>query len=107
MSDFVLDASLTLQWFLEDEAKREYSLAVLASLSEIRALVPMLWFYEVGNDLIRNIRDSNLNGVHALRDSFYPIFVTYGRQSKCDRLIRFFVLVKRRTLRIRMLGAVR
>ncbi len=52
MSDFVLDASLTLQWFLEDEAGREYSLAVLASLSEKRALVPLLWFYEVGNGLL-------------------------------------------------------
>ena len=47
MSDFVLDASLTLQWFLEDEADRNYSLAVLASLSEKRTLVPLLWFYEV------------------------------------------------------------
>lgn len=52
MSDLVLDASLTLQWFLEDEADREYSLAVLASLSEKRALVPLLWFYEVGNGLV-------------------------------------------------------
>ena len=26
MSDFVLDASLALQWFLEDEADRKYSL---------------------------------------------------------------------------------
>ena len=56
MSDFVLDASLTLQWFLEDEADRKYSLAVLASLSEKRALVPMLWFYEVGNGLIMAYR---------------------------------------------------
>jgi len=52
LSDFVLDASLTLQWFLEDEADRGYSLAVLASLSEKRALVPLLWFYEVGNGLL-------------------------------------------------------
>ena len=52
MSDFVLDASLALQWFLEDEADRKYSLAVLASLSERRAVVPLLWFYEVGNGLL-------------------------------------------------------
>ena len=56
MNDFVLDASLTLQWFLEDEANREYSLAVLASLSGKRALVPALWFYEVGNGLIMAYR---------------------------------------------------
>jgi len=52
VSDLVLDASLTLQWFLEDEADRKYSLAVLADLSEKRALVPRLWFYEVGNGLL-------------------------------------------------------
>ena len=42
MSDLVLDASLALQWFLEDEADRKYNLAVLASLSEKRALVPLV-----------------------------------------------------------------
>jgi predicted nucleic acid-binding protein len=52
VTDFVLDASLALQWFLEDEADRKYSLEVLSSLSEKRALVPILWFYEVGNGLL-------------------------------------------------------
>jgi predicted nucleic acid-binding protein len=52
VSDFVLDASLALQWLLEDEADRKYSLDVLASLSEKRAVVPGLWFYEVGNGLV-------------------------------------------------------
>ena len=52
MSDFVLDASLALQWFLEDETERKYSLSILASLSEKRALVPVLWFYELGNGLL-------------------------------------------------------
>jgi predicted nucleic acid-binding protein len=56
VSDFVLDASLTLQWFLEDEADRNYSLAVLASLSEKRTSVPLLWFYEVGNGLLMAYR---------------------------------------------------
>lgn len=56
MSDFVLDASLALQWFLEDEADRDYSLAVLASLSGKRALVPFLWFYEIGNGLVMAYR---------------------------------------------------
>ena len=34
MSDLVLDASLALQWFLEDEADRKYSLAILGSLTK-------------------------------------------------------------------------
>ncbi len=61
MSDFVLDASLALQWFLEDEADRKYSLAVLASLSEKRAVVPLLWFYEVGNGLLMAYRRKRIN----------------------------------------------
>ena len=61
MSDFVLDASLALQWFLEDEADRNYSLAVLASLSEKRALVPFLWFYEIGNGLVMAYRRQRIS----------------------------------------------
>jgi predicted nucleic acid-binding protein len=61
VSDFVLDASLALQWFLEDEENRKYSLAVLASLSEKRALVPLLWFYEVGNGLLMACRRKRIS----------------------------------------------
>ena len=60
MSDLVLDASLALQWFLEDEAGRHYSLSVLARLAEKRALVPWLWFYEVGNGLLMAHRRSRI-----------------------------------------------
>jgi predicted nucleic acid-binding protein len=56
VSDLVLDASLALQWFLEDEADRAYGLGVLASLSTKFAVVPALWFYEVGNGLLMAYR---------------------------------------------------
>jgi len=56
VSDLVLDASLALQWFLVDEADRKYSLSVLSSLSEKQAVVPLLWFYEVGNGLLMAYR---------------------------------------------------
>ena len=51
MSRWVIDASLALQWFLVDELERGYSLAVLARLEDNEAVVPILWFYEVGNGL--------------------------------------------------------
>jgi predicted nucleic acid-binding protein len=51
MSQWVIDASLALQWFLEDESDRAYSLRVLARLEDNEAVVPILWFYEVGNGL--------------------------------------------------------
>ena len=56
MSNFVLDVSLTLQWFLEDENDRQYGLDVLKSLSNAIAVVPTLWFYEVGNGLLMACR---------------------------------------------------
>jgi len=56
VSDLVLDASLALQWFLVDEADRKYSLSVLSSLSEKQTVVPVLWFYEVGNGLVMAYR---------------------------------------------------
>jgi predicted nucleic acid-binding protein len=61
VSDFVLDASLALQWFLEDETDRKYSLDVLASLAEKRALVPVLWCYEVGNGLLMAYRRKRIS----------------------------------------------
>jgi predicted nucleic acid-binding protein len=51
MSRWVIDASLALQWFLEDESERAYSLSILARLEDSEAVVPILWFYEVGNGL--------------------------------------------------------
>jgi predicted nucleic acid-binding protein len=56
VSDFALDASVALQWFLDDELDRDYSLGILASLAERHATVPMLWFYEVGNGLVMAYR---------------------------------------------------
>ena len=50
MREFILDASVALQWFLEDESGREYGLAVLKTLSGNRAVVPAFWFYEIGMD---------------------------------------------------------
>lgn len=61
MSDFVLDASLALQWFLEDEADRKYSLDVLSRLPDNRAIVPALWFYEVGNGLLMAYRRKRIS----------------------------------------------
>lgn len=60
MIDLVLDASLALQWFLEDERDREYSLRILRTLSERRAIVPLLWFYEVGNGLLMAYRRKHI-----------------------------------------------
>jgi len=37
---------------LEDESGRQYGLSVLASLSSKPAVVPIQWFYEVGNGLL-------------------------------------------------------
>lgn len=47
---FVLDASVTLAWALDDEAS-EYATRVLDSLSEEGAIVPSLWITEVSNVL--------------------------------------------------------
>jgi hypothetical protein len=47
VSAFVLDTSVALKWFLEDESDRGFSMAILRSLSdEYRPIVPWLWYYE-------------------------------------------------------------
>lgn len=52
MSQWVVDASLTLQWYLKDEEDRDYGLAVLGGLRENEAIVPFLWTYEISNALV-------------------------------------------------------
>jgi predicted nucleic acid-binding protein len=56
LSEIAIDASLALQWFLEDEVDRGYSLVVLQNLSKASVVVPILWFYEVGNGLTMAVR---------------------------------------------------
>jgi predicted nucleic acid-binding protein len=48
---FVLDTSVAISWFFEDEAG-EYTVAVLESLTEWEAVVPSLWPLEVANVLL-------------------------------------------------------
>jgi predicted nucleic acid-binding protein len=53
VSAFVLDTSIALKWFLEDENNRAYSVTILRSLSdEYRPIVPWLWYYEMANVLL-------------------------------------------------------
>jgi predicted nucleic acid-binding protein len=51
MSTFVLDTSITMSWFFEDEATPS-SIAVLDVLRASQALVPSLWPLEVANVLL-------------------------------------------------------
>jgi predicted nucleic acid-binding protein len=49
--NFVLDCSVTIPWLLKDQAD-DYTEAVMDSLEDESALVPILWNYEVANTLI-------------------------------------------------------
>ena len=88
MSDFVLDASLALQWFFEDETDRKYTLGVLASLSEKRALVPLLWFYEVGNGLLMAFRRNRItvDQIQAFLTRFKNLPIDAAQQTPAEIL---------------------
>ncbi|HWL01808.1 MAG TPA: type II toxin-antitoxin system VapC family toxin [Microbacteriaceae bacterium] len=49
---FVLDASVTLAWFFEDE-QTDATQALLQRLRDEDAVVPSIWMYEVCNQLAR------------------------------------------------------
>ena len=55
VSTFVLDGSVTLAWFFEDEISA-YAEAVENSLEHAKAVVPSLWPLEVANTLIMGER---------------------------------------------------
>jgi predicted nucleic acid-binding protein len=60
VSQWIVDASLTLVWYLKDENDRTYNLEVLAGLKANEALVPFLWTYEVTNGLVMAYRRKRL-----------------------------------------------
>jgi predicted nucleic acid-binding protein len=56
---FVLDCSVTLTWFFEDE-DNPYAMSVLDSLAETEAIVPFIWTLEVPNGLLMAERRGRL-----------------------------------------------
>jgi predicted nucleic acid-binding protein len=61
MGGFVLDTSIALKWFLEDEEGRSYSLAVIESITDdYRPIVPFLWYYEITSTLLIQVRRKRL-----------------------------------------------
>ncbi|MDP3482459.1 MAG: type II toxin-antitoxin system VapC family toxin [Sulfuricella sp.] len=51
MSRFVLDNSVVMAWYFEDEAN-DFTAAILQSLASSEALVPTIWPLEVANVLL-------------------------------------------------------
>ncbi|MGH9789954.1 MAG: type II toxin-antitoxin system VapC family toxin [Candidatus Acidiferrales bacterium] len=88
MSDFVLDASVALQWFLKDEVDRAYSLRVLDSLREKHALVPVRWLYEVGNALVTACRRKRISieQVEGFRKEVWELPIDVAQQSSAEIL---------------------
>ena len=66
MSSFVLDTSVTMSWFFEDEATSA-STAVLDSFRTSQALVPSLWPLEVANVMLAAERRGRTNEAKSSR----------------------------------------
>ncbi len=56
----VVDASVTISWYLADETDARAQ-TVLAALRENEAVAPALWWFEVRNALLINERRGRLN----------------------------------------------
>ena len=52
MTPWIVDASVTLNWYLADEADRQYSISIFQSISKRQICVPSLWPYEIANVLL-------------------------------------------------------
>lgn len=64
MSQFVLDCSVAAAWFLPDEFN-EYADRVLDRLVTQAAIVPRLWYWEIGNVVCINERRKRLTVLQA------------------------------------------
>ncbi|BAC89620.1 type II toxin-antitoxin system VapC family toxin [Gloeobacter violaceus] len=60
MSSFVLDCSIAICWCIEDEATPQTD-ALLERLRDEGAIVPPLWYFELGNVLLQAERRGRLN----------------------------------------------
>jgi predicted nucleic acid-binding protein len=82
---FVLDASVTMSWYLTDEARPAGELA-FERLGVSGAAVPILWWFEVRNALVSNERRGRLDaaatvGILAHLDSL-PIRLDLGQDGE-------------------------
>lgn len=59
----VLDSSITLAWFFEDE-RTDAVTSVLRQIVDDRAMVPSLWRYEVANGLEMAVRRGRIDGAY-------------------------------------------
>ena len=66
MNRFVLDTSVAVSWFFDDEAG-EYTAAVLERLADCRVVVPSLWPLEVANVLLVAERRKRCSEAEAVR----------------------------------------
>jgi predicted nucleic acid-binding protein len=64
VSDFVLDASVTLSWCFEDEGD-SYTDSVIDAFRTSQAVVPALWTFEVANGLAMAERRRRIRGEEA------------------------------------------
>lgn len=62
MTGFVLDRSVTMSWCFQDEARPETD-ALLERLRDEGAIVPSLWFWEVGNVLNTALRRGRVDAI--------------------------------------------
>ena len=66
MKTFVIDNSVVMAWYFEDEAS-DYTVSVLESLSRYDCIVPSIWPLEVANTLIVGERKGRATEARATR----------------------------------------
>lgn len=66
MKSFVIDNSVVMAWYFEDEAS-DYTVVVLESLGTYECLVPSIWPLEVANTLVVGERRGRTTEARAAR----------------------------------------
>lgn len=63
MTPWIVDASLAMTWYLDDEVNRDYGLRVLAGLIAREVRVPALFVFELSNGLVMARRRNRIGDV--------------------------------------------
>jgi len=69
MTEFVLDASVSMRWILETPKRtdQKYAWRVLEQLEDAEAIVPSLWYLEVSNVLLGAEKERRIHAIESER----------------------------------------
>lgn len=99
--DFVIDCSVTMAWFFEDE-KSDFTARVLEKLASAKAIVPTIWPLEIANVLLIAKRNKRITETESASfiDALTALPITIDHTTSSKAMHSIFVLAGENNLTV-------